>query len=53
MDVLVKIAGLWLDNFYIVLWADKTTIKWSIGMTLVRVIYGYEHVLFIKLYIPT
>ena len=45
--------GLWLDNLHTVLWADRTTVKQATGMTPARVIYGYEHVLSIKLCIPT
>ena len=45
--------GVQLDNLYTVLQADRTTIKRSTGITPVRVIYGYKHVLPIKLYILT
>ena len=36
-----------------VLWADRTTVKRSIGIMLVRVICGYKHILPIELCIPT
>jgi len=52
VDALVKIEGLWLDNLYTILWADKTIIKQFIGMTLARVICGYEHIFPIELCIP-
>jgi len=27
VDALVKMENLWVDNFYTILWADRTTIK--------------------------
>ena len=45
--------GLQLDNLYTVLWADRTTVKRSTGITPARVVCGYKYVLPVKLYIPT
>ena len=53
IDTLAKIDGLWLDNLYTILQADRMTVKRPIRIILVRVICRYKHVLPIKLCIPT
>jgi len=47
MNALAKMEGLWLDNFYTVLWANRTIIKQFIGIILVKVICGYKHILLV------
>jgi len=43
----------WTRFLHTVLWADRTTVRASTGMTPARVIYGNEHVLPIELTVPT
>ena len=57
VDALSKLtagrSSKWKDYLHLVLWADRTTVRASTGMTPARVIYGNEHVLPIKLTVPT
>jgi hypothetical protein len=50
-STLVEIEG-WVSHVPAVLWADRTTVKASTGMTPFQIIYRYEAVLPIKLDIP-
>jgi hypothetical protein len=43
----------WASYLHLVLWADRTTVKASTGMTPARVMFGEEHVLPIELEVKT
>jgi hypothetical protein len=50
---LKKLPGNWVDNLNNVLWADRVTVKRSLGETPAYMVSGREHILPIELSIPT
>ncbi|XP_074288822.1 uncharacterized protein LOC141613976 [Silene latifolia] len=45
--------GRWAEDLPLVLWADRTTSKTSIGQTPYSLVYGFEAVIPAKVHVPT
>ena len=43
----------WVDALHAMLWADRTTVKRTTGMTPARAVYGAEHIIPIETEEPT
>lgn len=43
----------WVDSLPAMLWADRTTVKSTTGMTPTRVIYGSEHILPVEIHVQS